>query len=140
MNKFIDFNKTNCITNNLLSSSILILSYLSVIIFSSIIFLAKNNHAFNSFKFIKMLALLKFFSLLIAAMSSIISPLFIYIYDRFLYNIKSLSGLWLCTIILSLVALQQRYINFTFFILYILFSILGSSFTLTCKYLILKRL
>lgn len=139
MKGFIEFNKRDCIKNNLISSSVLIFSSLFSVIISSVVFIIDDADLNNPLHYIYIISLLKLISTLISIIASLTAPLLVSIYKNFLDNIKSLSGLWLCSIILGIVSLSQNNININFFIFYIFFVVFGSSFILICKYLLIKK-
>lgn len=137
-NGFVEYSKKSCVKNNLIGLSIFIL----VVVFMIILLNTQTNFSDdmdNGMGAVAAIAIAFFLFILVTIITSISIPLFIDIYSKFTNNIKSLITLWSCDLIISLrlIFLSKDY---TYSIIYLLFTILGSGISLTCKYLYIKKM
>lgn len=137
-NGFKEYNKRSCIKTNLITSIGFILIATAFFICYVSVLLVKKDEIAKADSGLGYVFLFAFGFLIISFMliiTTMVVPMFINIYDKYLDNLKSLIGLWLC----NLMFIFFMSFNFENLIKYILFGMLASLVILSCKYYYIKR-
>lgn len=130
---FIEYSKKSCIRNNFMSFII----FISMMIFSFLLFILLGNfypyESSNGMSDLALIVTFLFLSIILMIITTIVIPLFMKVYQRFIDNLKSLITLWTCSILTS-ISLFNLFQSYKFPIIYLLLTILGSLASLTFKY------
>lgn len=140
---FKDYSRKRCIKTNLITASVFIIAVLlmTVVLFMFFIWemiMDINGDVIvndsNSFGSVIVFALGFFIMNIIMIIITILTPMFIDIYEHYLDNLKSLAGLGVCNLIFIYFISKVS----SYFIKYILFSMVASLVILSCKYIFIK--
>ena len=111
--------------------------FVSMMIFSFLLFILLGNfypyESSNGMSDLVLIVTFLFLSIILMIITTIVIPLFMKVYQRFIDNLKSLITLWTCSILTS-ISLFNLFQSYKFPIIYLLLTILGSLLSLIFKY------
>jgi hypothetical protein len=130
---FIEFNKRNCIKNNLITSSIFIALAVVFILGFIISIAGMQDSALGPIYWLLLLGVS-----IVYMIFPIVIPLFIRVYSNFKYNLTSLIGIWLCSLTgaLRLLHSNNDYKGFAGLMLFYIFCPVPALFL---KYFVVKK-